>query len=281
MNAVLSRGTWYFDRKPMVLCAWGTNFGAGGIKSVPVWVKFSNIPDYYWTRKGLSHLASAIGDHICADKLTSQLNPLPFAKKCVTYKIREPLPDTLRVATINPLSEDTSFQEVKVDYISKPVVCTGCNSLGHYVGDCPFVKRIWVQKQKTEELGAAQEAESNTKENASVAQGEECTMAHYMKSKGKMEGTTQPEVHKGAEWYTLGKNGKITTLGKSKLTETSNHVETLTCEKFVPDSPQSMESPSPPITFKNLRKIDEVEGKRHNTTTLSKSQLKRLKKNKG
>ena len=49
MNAVFARGTWYFDRKPLVFSIWGSDFGDKKLTSIPLWVKFKNLPDYYWT----------------------------------------------------------------------------------------------------------------------------------------------------------------------------------------------------------------------------------------
>ncbi|KAK1369730.1 hypothetical protein POM88_035822 [Heracleum sosnowskyi] len=123
MNNVLARGTWYFDRQPMVFCAWGNTVGIGTIKSMPLWVKLHNLLDYYWTEEGLSHVASAIGPPV-VDALTAQLNPLPFARVCVTYSYGDPLLDTIAVA----------------------------------MAACPLSTRIWVQN-KSEKHSCTEEKE--------------------------------------------------------------------------------------------------------------------------
>ena len=43
MNRVLARGTWYVERKPMIVHAWGTI--PGQVLTMPLWVKFERIPD--------------------------------------------------------------------------------------------------------------------------------------------------------------------------------------------------------------------------------------------
>lgn len=48
-NVVLSRGTRYFDKRPMVFTNWGSSVGGEALSSLPVWVKFSNLLDCYWT----------------------------------------------------------------------------------------------------------------------------------------------------------------------------------------------------------------------------------------
>lgn len=168
MNKVLSRGTWYFERKPMVLCAWGSTIGIDTIKTIPLWIKISNMPDYYWTCRGLSHIASAIGEPIGADTLTSQLKPLPFAKMCVSYKVGDPLPDKLNVATLDPVAEGKPFSEVSIAYLSKPLFCKGCNSLGHQASACPNVKRFWVEKGKIDVNGTGDGKENGSSESTPV-----------------------------------------------------------------------------------------------------------------
>ena len=56
MNQALARGTWYVENKPMLVHAWGSSPGTG--KSMPLWVKFEQIPDCYWTREeiGRAHV---------------------------------------------------------------------------------------------------------------------------------------------------------------------------------------------------------------------------------
>lgn len=101
-NEVLSRGTWYVGKKPMVVTAWGQSVASEKIKSIPLWIKISNIPDSYWTQKGLSRLASVVGPPICADSLTSKLEVLPFAKFCVKHELGNSLPNSVKVLTLDP-----------------------------------------------------------------------------------------------------------------------------------------------------------------------------------
>lgn len=153
MNVVLARGTWYFERKPLLLSAWSTDLGVVKNESIPLWVRFKNLPDYYWTREGLSCVASSVGRPIGADKTTSLLNPVQYAKMCVRYKIGDPLPEKIKVALLDTNTLELSksdFAEIDVSYPQRPLICSGCNSLGHLVGACPTVKRIWVQKSVQE-----------------------------------------------------------------------------------------------------------------------------------
>ncbi|KAK1351843.1 hypothetical protein POM88_053941 [Heracleum sosnowskyi] len=144
MNSALSKGTWYLEKKPMLVHAWGSK--AGEKSSMPLWVKFENIPDCYWTRDGLSFLGSVIGNPLSADDMTSKLEVLPFAKLCVDYKIGDELPTKIAVEVLDPITELKHIEEVKVSYPVKPLVCSACKSLGHIIGACPNVTRKWVRK---------------------------------------------------------------------------------------------------------------------------------------
>lgn len=146
MTKALSRGTWYLDKQPMVMLAWGA--GVGSVESIPLWVKFEKVPDCYWTQEGLSSLASAIGPPLGADELTSKLEVLPFAKMCVQYKVGKDLPNKIEAVTMDPITEEKTTVEVLVSYPMKPLVCSGCHTLGHLVGACPKVTRKWVRKEK-------------------------------------------------------------------------------------------------------------------------------------
>lgn len=146
INGVLARGTWFIDRRPLIVNPWGIK--PCKKTSMPLWVKFENVPDSYWTREGLSWLASSIGKPLCADENTSRLEVLPFAKLCVDYSIGNSLPTCLDVEVLDPATEVISVEKVLVSYPSKPLICEGCKSLGHLVGACPKVTRQWVRKEQ-------------------------------------------------------------------------------------------------------------------------------------
>lgn len=96
MDNALSRGTYYVEHNPMIMCSWGVSPSTPN-NSIPLWVKFTNVPVCYWTRLGLSWLAGVTGVPLCADDLASKLQMLPFSKMCVNYKIEDPLPDNIEV----------------------------------------------------------------------------------------------------------------------------------------------------------------------------------------
>lgn len=148
-NDVLAKGTWYFNNRPFVVSSWGCKVGSEQVSSMPIWVKFSNVPDCYWTRKGLSRIASVLGVPLGADALTSQLEILPFAKMCVQYTVGDPLPNCIPMIDMDPATETKMEADVQVTSLNKTLFCSACNSLGHRVNVCPIAKRVWVQKSVT------------------------------------------------------------------------------------------------------------------------------------
>lgn len=144
MHKALAKGTWYILNRPMLVHVWGSKID--NVKTNPLWVKFENIPDCYWTKEGLSSLVSVIGPPICADDLTNNVEILPFAKFCVNYTVGKDLPSSIKVHALDPITEETFIEEVLVSYPNKPLICTACCSVGHLVGACPRAVRKWVGK---------------------------------------------------------------------------------------------------------------------------------------
>jgi hypothetical protein len=69
---VLERAPWNMANRPLVLKRWQPNmqFLKDDLARVPVWVRLYNVPLEYWTIKGLSCVASAIGVPLHADHTT-------------------------------------------------------------------------------------------------------------------------------------------------------------------------------------------------------------------
>lgn len=255
MVKALAKGTWYIDRKPMVVHAWGTSVNS--VTTMPLWVRFDRIPDSYWTQDCLSRIASVIGPPICADELTSKLNILPFAKICVNYSIGNTLPTVIPVTVLDPISNEKVVEEVLVSYPNKPLACTSCKSLGHLVGSCPVTVRKWIRKVK-----------EPIPEPSSVKVDKPTAQVHVPKD-DKSEGAnaSNPTV-----------DGEC-----SPKTPVSTLQTPLGVDSAVPDS-----TATPVHNFKNLKRVDEIDAKHgadlqtdSGEFKLTRGQRKKLKKAKG
>lgn len=266
MNKALAQGTWYIEGQPMLLKSWKRS--ADAVDSIPLWVKFSKIPDCYWTQKGLSWLGSSIGRPLCVDDLTSKLEVLPFAKICVEYKIGDDLPDTIQVQSLDPVMEEMVEVEVLVHYPFKPLVCSGCRSLGHKVGACPKTKRVWVLKGK--------QACPNAQQPIHVDHQDISTA---MKDNAKEDEVPAERAAVVNLYVTVeGSESESIMLANAAL-DAPNLVTSHSCMDV-----------SPPVNaFKNLKNVDEIDLKRATIEVvlgavlqkLSKSQKKRRRKAQG
>lgn len=271
--SALSAGTCYFRNRPMILKDWDDSV-TDKVTSLPLWVKFSNIPDCYWTNEGLSSIASVIGRPLCADARTSQLELLPFAKMCVDYRVGEPLPDKIPVMALD-VKGNKDVVNVVVEYDKKPLVCSGCNELGHHVSACPISRRFWVRKEGPIPKNNPTVYEEPSKEDSPVQPN--CTV------EGKAVVT---------DLFDEGANNNSTEATKDP-NKTSDVVNTNTpvdvdigdvgwhtvVKKRPCSSPVKSDddSPTPNNTFKNLARVDEVDALRGAGPSLSKSQKKKLR----
>ena len=251
MNNALVRGTWYIDRKPLIVHSWGTNVNS--VKEVPLWVRFDNVPDSYWTPDCLSRLASVVGPPICADVLTSKMEILPFAKICVKFTVGNDLPTSIPVTVLDPSSGNKCVETVLVSYPNQPLSCTACKSLGHLVGACPAVVRKWVRK--IVDSPPASPAKNSSEHSGALISEDPAVSVKPVNDGNHVNG---PVI-------------------KSPI------------QACAPDQDVGSDlSATPAKTFKNLKKVDEIDMKHAvNSSTdaegfqLSRSQRKKLKKSKG
>ena len=236
----------------MVVTCWGVKPGMDNVDSMPIWIKISGIPDSYWTEEGLSRLASVVGKPLGADILTSKLEIMPFARMQVLYKLGTPMPTEFLATVLDPVTEEKFTTKVLYSYPLRPLFCTGCNSLGHSVGACPRVNRVWVKKDPV---------------NAGKSSGNE------------------PVAPQNVEPSSVVLNGAPVAALVQGVTNTANE-ETWTEVKRKKDLLNVQEaSPSPPQTFRNLKNVDEIDKRKGapggSNSRLTKSQKRKLRLKQG
>ncbi|GAV89206.1 DUF4283 domain-containing protein [Cephalotus follicularis] len=112
-------------------------------KTMPVWVKLSRVPIQYWTKIGLSYIASVIGKPLYMDVNTTKRHSLSFARICVEMVATSSFPDTIVLELENGCTTDIS-----VEYPWKPAACTLCKVFEHSNKTCPkAVRREWMPRQ--------------------------------------------------------------------------------------------------------------------------------------
>ncbi|KAF9595583.1 hypothetical protein IFM89_001055 [Coptis chinensis] len=102
------------------------------LKSVPIWVKFHDVPKQLWTKKGLSLIASRLGKPHCWDDATQRKTRLDFGKVCIEVKVYAQYPTSLKFKL-----KVGKIAIVKVEYTWKPPSCTFCDRFGYSLAKCP------------------------------------------------------------------------------------------------------------------------------------------------
>ncbi|KAL1808742.1 hypothetical protein ACET3Z_025732 [Daucus carota] len=165
---------------------------------------------------------------------------------CPLPKAGKPLPTSIPAITLDPMTENKIQVEVRVEYPSKLLFCSGCKSLGHITGACPITKRVWVAKEKPVESIPSVASSNPTRVTPDPVPQPET-----------LEKPVSPPSPKEAPWIEVKRKGHT-------------------------PSTSDEESPSPLQTFKSLKRIDEIEQKAQQAKPqLSKHQLKKLKKSQG
>lgn len=134
---VLERAPWHMANRPLVLKRWHPNmqFLKDDLDRVPVWVKLYNVPLEYWTVKGLSCVASAIGVPLHADLTTLLRKRLSYARVCVEIEASKTLVKEYDLRCPNGL-----FITISADYEWIPSRCNNCNVFGHTTAICATSK---------------------------------------------------------------------------------------------------------------------------------------------
>ncbi|PKU81814.1 RNA exonuclease 1 [Dendrobium catenatum] len=131
-DLVWSGGPWFMLGKPFILQKWSPKFQPkrDELSSIPLWIKIVDLPLALWTPKGISTIASYIGNPLSVDSLTAKRARLTYARVCVSITKDSTLPDEI---PINIEGEDIML---KVIYDWKPSRCEGCGSLVHNYATC-------------------------------------------------------------------------------------------------------------------------------------------------
>ncbi|XP_074364024.1 uncharacterized protein LOC141704734, partial [Apium graveolens] len=154
---------------------------------------------------------------------------------------------------LDPVTDEKSTAEVLVHYAVKPLSCSACNSLGHNLAACPKARKIWVQKEK-EEL-----EDKSEKGSGSVPVSIEKPVEKPADNPADNSQVVSPTAN------LEGKRKDKEISEEGGWTEVSRHSKHSTTRKSLQSSPGSA---TPPLNFKKLVSVDEIEArKRHKSTS--------------
>ena len=108
------------------------DFSSSNLHTVPVWVKFPNLPLQCWSLKCLSKIASVLGKPVQSDMLTHTMSRLSYARVLVEVNLLSDLPYFIDINLPNG-----SLLKQQVIYETLPRFCKHCRTLGHLTSTCP------------------------------------------------------------------------------------------------------------------------------------------------
>ncbi|KAH0665545.1 uncharacterized protein [Solanum tuberosum] len=152
-NEVLYSGPHMLNNKPIIVKDWSAdfNFNKEVLQTVPIWVKYPNLPLNCWSMDSLSRISSGLGVPLYADECTTKVERITFARVLVEMDVARELPKKLKVEDPNGRVFE---QEVKYEWI--PAYCPKYMQVGHKCTTNEGTRKVapklvnkWVEKQNT------------------------------------------------------------------------------------------------------------------------------------
>ena len=138
---------------------------------LPIWIQLGNVPLELFTQKGISYIASALGNPLYTDRITASQKRLAFVRVCVEIDASMEVPRCIEVEM-----KYGSAIQVHVQIPWLPMKCTDCCIFGHCAKTCPRKaleqKKVWVPKSVAPE-GKITVGEEITQNEDKFKQGEE------------------------------------------------------------------------------------------------------------
>uniref|UniRef100_M1DNN1 Endonuclease/exonuclease/phosphatase n=1 Tax=Solanum tuberosum TaxID=4113 RepID=M1DNN1_SOLTU len=132
------------NNRPIIAKTWSPDFDLSKevLQTIPIWVKFPNLPLNCWGIQSLSRISSGLGLPLYADECTTKVARISFARVLIELDITKELPLLVRVEDPNGKVFD---QKVIYEWI--PAYCPKCLQVGHKCTTNVQTKPI-VQKDK-------------------------------------------------------------------------------------------------------------------------------------
>lgn len=92
-DTVLMKGPYTIHNRPMLLCEWKPDFSMkmDMLITIPLWVKFPQLPFHLWGARSLSKIGSVIGAPLVMDECTTNKLRVSYARILVKVDISQEL----------------------------------------------------------------------------------------------------------------------------------------------------------------------------------------------
>uniref|UniRef100_M4DB65 CCHC-type domain-containing protein n=1 Tax=Brassica campestris TaxID=3711 RepID=M4DB65_BRACM len=146
---VIQRGIWHIDDCLLFVLPWTPedSFKMTEISTLPLWVNLKNIPDCCYSRLGISHVASGLGEPILTHKPRLDPTTMGEAKVLVEMELDRDFPKIIALD-----DKQGSIFLVEVEYTWIPSKCERCGNLGHKEKRCLLTSKPEnLQQQKAKD----------------------------------------------------------------------------------------------------------------------------------
>ncbi|GJS23712.1 uncharacterized protein Tco_0452344, partial [Tanacetum coccineum] len=154
LDDVLEGGPWMIRNSPIILKEWTmkTSLHKEELTSIPVWVKFHDVPIQIFEEEGISLIATYIGKPIMLDSFTSSMckeswGRSSFARVLIEIASDSDFKENIIVGVPDLDGPGFSKENIRVEYEWKPPRCPNCNIFGHTSESCP--KRVVAAPEVT------------------------------------------------------------------------------------------------------------------------------------
>ncbi|KAL0873449.1 hypothetical protein Bca101_023154 [Brassica carinata] len=130
---VIQRGVWHVDDCLLFVAPWSpaSSLKIPEISTLPVWVNLKNIPDSCFSRLGISHIASGLGEPMLTHKPRLDPTSMGEAKILVEVELDKSFPKLIALD-----DKQGNIYMVDVEYTWIPSACERCGALGHKEKRC-------------------------------------------------------------------------------------------------------------------------------------------------
>ncbi|GKE04383.1 RNA-directed DNA polymerase, eukaryota, reverse transcriptase zinc-binding domain protein, partial [Tanacetum coccineum] len=129
--------------KPMFVQKWDPSVSLDKTEpnKLPLWVRLRNLPLEAWTVKGISVVASRLGNPLIMDQTTANMcktgyGRVGFARVLIDVEAVKGLPEKIEIVYKNRDGVITGKKSVDVNYDWSPPVCSFCKVFGHCEKNC-------------------------------------------------------------------------------------------------------------------------------------------------
>ncbi|GKC19228.1 probable indole-3-pyruvate monooxygenase YUCCA10, partial [Tanacetum coccineum] len=144
VNGVLENGPWLIRSAPIIVKKWtaSANLLKEDLKSVPIWVKFHDIPIVEFTANGLSVMDTKLGNPIMLYSYTSSMclqswGRMNYARALIYIRADLELKEDMVIAIPNVEDDGEVLHTVRVEYKWEPPRCGVCMVFGYDDMLCP------------------------------------------------------------------------------------------------------------------------------------------------